>query len=143
MTPPTCLYHQFFPVEIFQISSHQKKIQFSLQKKDVTKKKREKIEREKKFPNTRSLDFQWKALAQSEREGEQALLSVLDKDRIKFRAFIGEKFSCVLRSRRVPHIELCLPPLFSREKITPQKTPPNLFGVGALSCSVTWGEVFH
>lgn len=111
--------------------------------KGCYKKKREKIEREKKFPNTRSLDFQWKALAQSEREGEQALLSVLDKDRIKFRAFIGEKFSCVLRSRRVPHIELCLPPLFSREKITPQKTPPNLFGVGALSCSVTWGEVFH
>lgn len=72
MTPPTCLYHQFFPVEIFQISSRQKKIQFSLQKKDVTKKKkREKNEREKKFPNTRSLDFQWKALAQSEREGEQ------------------------------------------------------------------------
>lgn len=37
----------------------------------LQKKKREKIEREKKFPNTRSLDFQWKALAQSEREGEQ------------------------------------------------------------------------
>lgn len=71
MTPPTCLYHQFFPVEIFQISSRQKKIQFSLQKKDVTKKNGKKLNEKKKFPNTRSLDFQWKALAQSEREGEQ------------------------------------------------------------------------
>lgn len=71
MTPPTCLYHQFFPVEIFQISSRQKKIQFSLQKKDVTKKNGKKLNEKKKIPNTRSLDFQWKALAQSEREGEQ------------------------------------------------------------------------